>query len=90
MNDYDLTDRINSGKLGSVPVLKEPIAHGEVRDRDSHTVAVCWNGNSHGGNVQDSRALHRPEAKAWKKLLVGWSASTRPASLQHARETEDD
>lgn len=38
MNDRDLTDKINIGKLGGIPALNEPIAHGEVRDKETATL----------------------------------------------------
>lgn len=41
MDDHDLTDRINIGKLASVPVLNEPITHGEVRDKETVTLLQC-------------------------------------------------
>jgi hypothetical protein len=41
MNDHDLTDRINIGKSGNVPVLNEPITHGEVKDKETATLLQC-------------------------------------------------
>lgn len=79
MNDRDLTDRINIGKLGSIPALNEPIAHGEVIDKETATLVQCIrNGDSPWGTVWASRArtFQRLEVRAWEQLLGEWSAST--------------
>lgn len=66
MNDHDLTDRINTGKLGSVPVLSELIAHGDVRDKETATLLQCIGMETAVGHrvVLKGTTFHRLEARA--------------------------